>query len=89
MKYPILIHSLAFIAAVALLSFALVGCKTTEPTDAPVTARARSLAGDASAATSEATKASQRSSTHIHEFRSDAERIDYKASRALEILNHP
>jgi len=37
----------------------------------------------------ESQAASERSSAHIKVFKSDAERIDYKASRALRILDHP
>jgi uncharacterized lipoprotein YajG len=78
--------TIPFIFLAALLAFA--GC-ATPATHSTATAPLRSSVTQAATATAEATKASQRSSVHIREFRSDAEKIDYKASRALRILDHP
>jgi len=71
-------------------SFLLIGCvHSASKQHQSVTTPARTSVNQAADATQEASKASQRSSEHIKAFRSDAERIDYKASRALRILDHP
>lgn len=60
------------------LALALSGCKTTDST--PVTAPVRSsITGSITA--------SERSSAKIREFRSNAERIEYKAGRALRYFD--
>jgi len=68
----------------------LLGCThVTSKQHQSVTAPTRTSVTQAADATAEASKASQRSSEHIKAFKTDAERIDYKAGRALRILDHP
>lgn len=68
-----------------LLLLLLVGCAHT-PTR-PVTAGARASLSAASTASSEAVAASERSSAHLKAVRGSLSTIDYKAQRALQILN--
>ena len=71
---------------------ALAAC-AAHPARQPVTpAAARTAPTQASAASNASVQASQRSSEQIRAFRNDASAIDYKAQRALDILNgdgHP
>ncbi len=70
-----------------LLCLTLAGC--THPQRAPITSGARTSVTEAATATGEAQRASERSIQHIRAFKNDAERIDFKAGRALRILDHP
>ncbi len=63
------------------------GCQTTNRlVPAPSTNLVKANVSKSSLSVSEAKKASIRSSAHIKSFKTDAERIDYKATRALELL---
>jgi outer membrane murein-binding lipoprotein Lpp len=57
----------------------LSGCVSNEKVIAP-------SVGIVKSKVNEGIEASKRSSVHIKSFRNDAERIDYKATRALELL---
>ena len=70
---------------------ALAAC-AAHPARQPVTTAARTALTQATAASNASVQASQRSSEQIRAFRNDASAIDYKAQRALDILNgdgHP
>jgi curli biogenesis system outer membrane secretion channel CsgG len=74
----------------SLFCLLLCACKTIEkPSHLAVTASAQTSVTRAATASHEAQAASERSSVHIRAFKTDAERIDYKAGRALRILDHP
>lgn len=81
-------HFLLAASILAATLYLLTGCQTPQPHPA-ITAPARSSITAASTASSAAGQASERSTAHIQKFRNDAARIDYKATQALRILDHP
>jgi len=75
-----------FLALFIALSMGLGGCATTNSVNAPSTASVKSKIVEAQGSVKNAKAASNRSSKLIHSFKTDAERIDYKATKALELL---
>jgi hypothetical protein len=70
-----------------LLALLLAACASPQAgKPAPSVAGVKSSITEARSATREAQEASLRSSGHIRELKSNAERIDYKSGRALELL---
>jgi len=71
----------------SIIAILVGGCETTKTNiQAPSTASVEAKITRASGSVSEAEASSRKSSEHIKSFKTSAERIEYKATRALEFL---